>query len=215
METLKKCVFCGKEFKNLGLHIVNQHPKIMEQLDETGIETEQKVTPQAVFSQPQGVKKSTSDLVREKLDLMFDIKILEMLAASKDATLQDLQKALQPAQPQPSGMDKLRELREYAAIMNEIRGAGEAVTEGSSEGWLTLANNALPMIKEMLPKRQPQPEVKQNGIRERNPGSQRTLARIQPQAPGSTGKPGNPERQHSSDSGAEQQDNSGAGGAAN
>ena len=204
---LTKCRFCGKEVMRLGAHIANLHPRILEQLEEFGDLEPQKSTPQAVFSQPQGVKKSTSDLVREKLDLMFDIKILEMLAASKDATLQDLQKALQPAQPQASGMDKLREIREYAAIMNEIRGVGEATTEGS-DGWLTLANNALPMIKEMLPKRQQ--EVKQN-VREGNTGSQRLIKRIQSEAPGSAGKPANPERQHQLNSGAEQQDSSNIG----
>ena len=202
---LRKCRFCGKEFLNLGAHIANQHPIILEQLNEFSDLETQKSTPQGVFMQPQGVKKSTSDLVREKLDLMFDIKILEMLAASKDATLQDLQKALQPAQPQPSAMDKLREIREYASIMNEIRGAGEVVESGGNE-WIGLATAALPMIKEMLPKKQEiKPEVVKD-VREGNTGVKSSLVRIQPQATGNTGKSGDIMRQPSNDGGNNKQD---------
>jgi len=145
---LKKCKFCNKEVANLGLHIINIHPSIMEQIEET--------TPQNVASLPQNSTlqnntRQSSDInsmIREKLDTMLNIKIIEMLSSSKDVSLIDIKKSLET--PQNTTLQDIKTYHDM--IYADRKESPEINISGDSGGWLELANNAIPLIREMLPK---------------------------------------------------------------
>jgi hypothetical protein len=213
-QILKKCPFCGKDVKNLAPHIVNLHPKIMEKMDEMDTKTPENATftPVLTQSSPKILTypgQSINDMIREKLDTMLNIKIIEMLSKNPNVSLQEISAAIQAPQPQQSALDKLKELREYTSIISDIKGDNMPNESGGANEWLGVANAAIPIVKEMLQSRKKHSEVVKNGdVREGNSGSPRNLKRIQSETSGNSGKPVYTERQHSSDSGTEQQNHS-------
>jgi hypothetical protein len=194
---LKNCRFCNKSFVNLGLHIINAHPNIMEQLDEDF----SKSPPNSSSSAPQsGVKPtntvfegSFSDMLRRKAEDMLNIRIMQML--EKGATIEEVTRAITP--PQNNQLKDIIEL--HNAIYKN--------TETSGPDWMGLAEAALPVISQILPKKQEEikNDTEHRQLEKRSAG----IRRLVPQEiTGNTGKSGSPSGQSGTTNGAEQQDSS-------
>lgn len=155
---LKKCRYCGKEVMSLANHIVRMHPAVIEQIEEV---PQQQVinTPVSPILPAQNVKiGDISTLIRDKLDIMLNIKIIEMLSNSKDMNLADIQKAISP--PTKTTIEELREYREFLKTENP-----PYIETGNQ--WVDIAQQAIPIIKKMVPQKKKQTEVDLN-VREGN-----------------------------------------------
>lgn len=155
---LKKCPFCGKEIRNLGYHVAQVHPQILEKLEESSnlypqSGTSPQVLPTAAPNNPQIGRPlpenrppvgDINSMIREKLDVMLNIKIIEMLSKSPDVSLQQISQAMNP--PQPMG---IREIKEYHDLFYPVQKAAAVDSEG--EGWIDLATAAIPLIEKLIP----------------------------------------------------------------
>jgi hypothetical protein len=180
---IKKCRFCGKDVQNLAAHIIRIHPAIVEQLDESP-----PLSPQTPLSPPNSAILPAqnmrigdiSTLIREKLDIMLNIKIIEMLSQSKDLNLTDIQKAINP--PQKSTLEEIKEYHEM------VYGGADIPFVQTGNQWVDIAQQAIPIIKEMLPKRKINNEGETN-VREGNDYNPGLLKPIQQETSGSPAKP--------------------------
>jgi hypothetical protein len=167
---LKKCAFCSKEYANLGLHIINAHPSIMDKLEETTPQPEVLTT----YTTPKTPNTEYNDIdtmIRNKLNTMMNIKIIEMLAnPNKDVSLIELKNAVTP--PQTLNFEELKKYHDLFYKSEEV-----ATNKGNQ--WLELINGALPIVAQMLPKKIE--EVKKNDteyrpIEERGIGIRRLIS---------------------------------------
>jgi len=149
---LKKCPECGKEVRNLGFHIANIHPKLLEKLDVYKGD----VTESSIPHEKAGSSSNINEMIREKLDTMLNIKIIEML--SKGGSLADVQQALNPpTESKPVGIEEIKQYHDL--IYKEPEPAVNLnIGESDSAGWLNLANNAIPIIKDLVGKREEPPK---------------------------------------------------------
>lgn len=140
---VKVCRYCNKEVVNLGLHIANLHPSVFEQIDET--------TPQKQTNTPLNATDNAildiDAIVSKKVNTMMNIQIMKMLANGAD--LKDIQSFTKPA------TNQLDELKKYHDIVYGTETKGSLnVNVGSEETgggqWLELANNALPIIAQIM-----------------------------------------------------------------
>ena len=206
-KSIKKCPFCSKEVVNLGLHVANIHPQAFAKIDETDALASPPPTPSLLQNTPLPVQskpfQSINELIREKLDTMLNIKIIEMLSNNKDVSLTDLKKSLEPQQNST--------LSDIKAYHDMLYGKDEPKAEinmgGDGGGWLELANNALPLINRMLPGKQQ--EIKANDTEHRQPqeGSVGIRRLIPSEIAGDTREPKSFSGQSSPTIRAEQQDN--------
>jgi hypothetical protein len=196
----RACKFCNKEVVNMATHIINQHPSILEQLDERIPETSPSFsnipTPP---TQNKPIYTDINTMIREKLDTMLNIKIIEMLSANKDMSLVELKNAVAP--PQQTTLD---DLKKYHDIFYKT---ADVVEDGGGK-WIELATAALPMIAQMLPKKQE--ELKKNDTEHRTTeaASPRIRRLISQEITGNTGITGNTSGESGAINGAEQQNNS-------
>jgi len=147
---LKKCRFCNKDVRNLGNHIANIHPSVLNQLEEL----EDVITPPPITASPQVASmpmiqqkaiKNINEIVSEKLETMLNLKIIEML--SKGGSIEQVQNALQPTANNPS----FQQLKEYhELIYGQNKPEININTGEETGGWIELANNALPIISQLL-----------------------------------------------------------------
>jgi hypothetical protein len=182
-----KCRYCGKQVQNLAQHIINLHPTILEKLEETIIDYPSNFQPPGSAGIRQDLPapkiSDISTLIREKLDLMLNIKIIEMLSKSPNTTLQEINQAINPP-PQQS----LKELVELHNLIYPEKEDPPMIETGNQ--WVDIAQQAIPMVKDLLQSRK-QPNM-ESGINVRrgeknNPG---ILKPIQLKAPGDPGEPG-------------------------
>lgn len=148
---LKNCKFCGKDYANLATHIINSHPSIVEQLDESAYIPTQNTTPLPLNvangpPQRQHLGTDIDTMVREKLNTMLNIKIMEMLSSNKDVSLMDIKQSLEP--PKTTSLKELKEFHDLVYSNNNNGG-----NEENGNQWLDLINNALPIVSQMLPKK--------------------------------------------------------------
>lgn len=203
-EDKKKCRYCGVERANMAEHIINRHPSVLEKIEESILEYPSNSSQAATSpttpptTTPQRQSTDIGTLIREKLDLMLNIKIIEMLSKSPNVTLQELNQAVNP--PQQTS------LKELVQFHKEIYGDQEKEPPYIETGnkWVDIAQQAIPIVKDMLQSRKQPQEVDQNVRRgeKTNPG---ILKPIQlkiagdPAKPDQLGKepgaPGDPEQQ--------------------
>jgi hypothetical protein len=179
---LKKCGVCGKEVHNLGLHVTNNHPQILAQLDESAPALPAKLdygSNSGVIAQNKPSVGSINDLIREKLDVMMNIKIIEMLSSSKSPDLQQLSAALNP--PQKTTIQELKEFHDLVYPK-------ERESSGEGAGWIDVINNALPIVAQMIPARRA--EVVKNEFGANENGSIQLLKPIQDEVTGDPAKSG-------------------------
>jgi len=143
---LKLCPYCGKSIANLATHIINQHPKILEQLEEKGSETppdqSHSVPNAGLNTQNKPIAGDTKALIREKLDTFFDAALLKYMSSNDNVGIKDLAAIANPPQ-----QTSLHDYIEFHKLMNSQK--SEPVESGA--GWMDLLNNALPIIGQMLP----------------------------------------------------------------
>jgi hypothetical protein len=160
----KNCQFCNKDVINLGLHIINQHPKIMDQLDEsysTPLLSPSLIQNTPIQPQNRPTGSDINAMIREKLDTMLNIKIIEMLSSSKDVSLIDIKKSLEPTQN-----TSLSDVKALHDMIYDQKGSSININAGEEgNGWLDLATAALPIISQLIPKRM---EEKQNDTEHRS-----------------------------------------------
>ena len=199
---IKICHFCRKEVRNLGIHIINNHPNILAQLDEYTEKGSLAPSSPAPPLTPRSTQNLTA-MIQEKLDIMLNIKIIEMLSKSPDATIQDISNAINP--PKNTTLEELKAYHElvYGKEKSEL-----PYIETENQ-WANLAQQALPIVRDMFANRQQKQPLKEvekdvRGRKETNPG---ILKPIQLEIAGDTGEPA----RHSEEPGApgdtEQQDN--------
>jgi len=166
---LKKCGICGKDVRNMGYHVANIHPKVFEKINETSEEpiiySNEKPRTQNQNTPTVGNTSDINSMIREKLDLMLNIKIIEMLSKSPNVSLNEISAAINPPQP-----TKLSELKEYHDL---VYGERERDMPETGNQWIDLATTAIPLIREMLPTKKKQLEeesknVTNSGIEERS-----------------------------------------------
>jgi len=201
---MKTCKFCSKQVANLAMHIINNHPSILEQLDETtpnaSPNTSVSTASAGVIPQNKPVTSDINALIREKLETMMNIKIIEMLASSKDVSLSEIGRAINP--PPPVQQIGLKEIKEYHDL---IYAGGEMASGGND--WVGLATAALPIISQMLPaKKRQMEEVKNDEPRENERRSIRILKPVQKETSGNREESGGASEQSGGVSGEPKQD---------
>jgi len=208
---VKTCPYCKKSVVNLGLHIINAHPTIMEQLEERQNETTPQKTSFDAEPRPKPinvVSEDTETLIRRKLSMLMDIQIIKALGAG--AELKHIQAMITPAKTAQETINEAIALHNAIYPPNQ-RNVVDVVAEATDTNqWLELAKVALPAIAQMLPQKRTelQNEVKTNDaehrtIEERSVGVRRLVST---QNTGNTGQPSNISREPSVANGAEQQD---------
>jgi hypothetical protein len=150
--TVKKCRYCGKEVNRLAEHIIRMHPSIMEKLEEIPLEEVKNPPVSPVLTAPNQRIGNLSVLIQEKLDLMLNIKIIEMLSKSPDTSIQDIAKAINPPEK-----TTIQELKEY----HDLVYPKEMPYIDTGNDWVNIIQQAIPIVKEMMPKKK-NAEVPQN-----------------------------------------------------
>jgi hypothetical protein len=189
------CKYCNKSFANLGLHIINNHPNIMEQLEENApiLPTETTTRLEPTTSLIKNPVVSVNNMVAEALQTMLNIKIIEMLSGSNNASLQEIGKVLNPP-PQTT----LQDIKAYHDLVYEDRGRDreEDVPESGNQ-WIDLATQAIPLVRDMM-NRGGNKHVEHTGIKEADRGEyselQHEVARDTKQPISISGKSGEPSR---------------------
>jgi len=152
-KTLKKCLVCQKEVYNLVPHFLTSHPSLVEKIEHLE---------QAPLSQQQPVQQqpvqaaSISSLIKEKLDIMLNIKIIEMLSNSPDTSLKDISDAINP-QPKTT----LKELKEMHDLIYPEQ---QQIVETGNQ-WFDIAQQAIPIVKDLMQSKKQQGVV--NNVRTR------------------------------------------------
>lgn len=176
----KNCPYCGKDVENLASHIIRMHPKIMESLDEMGDSEPPKQPNTPPLAHSKAVPKGISEMIREKLDIMLNIKIIEMLSKSPDTSIQEIAQAMNP--PQNTNLKELKEFHDIVYKENP-----QPIIPTGNE-WVDIAQQAIPIIKEMLPAKKI--EVSKNVIKPGHERARRTIEPIRIEATGSAGESG-------------------------
>lgn len=191
-KTKKICPECGKEIANLGYHIANVHPKLLERLEEIPASQSPAAQIQPKLLLSPGV--DTNEMVRQKLETMLNIKLIQML--EKGASIEDINRMLQPP-PQPQNFG-LKELKEYHDLVfrGQNYGVAAEVAEGGGFDWTALINAAMQILPSLLASRNNNISMKQaesveNGFNtgEFEEGSVRILKPISTQIAGDTTEP--------------------------
>jgi hypothetical protein len=145
-DDLRKCRFCGKDVVNMAAHIIRQHPNIISQLEEKP----QEEVRSSGASNFQRVS-SVNELIREKLDTMLNIKIIEQLSANPKMTLTELNQAVNPLPPKPEKtlLEQIEEIKAIQGLFTETTIPGE-----SSSEWLGIVKEALPLVRDMMQRKQ-------------------------------------------------------------
>jgi len=202
---LKSCPHCGKNVKNLGFHVANNHPSIIAQLEEKPPSPPPETPTLTPYSNKNagvsGVNtQSINEMIREKLDTMLNIKIIEMLSKNPNTSLQEISQAINP--PKPS---TLQELKEYHEL---VYGREERELPETGNGWVDLATAAIPLIREMLPakKKQMEEENKNVELGSDEKRSIRILKPIQAKIAGDREESGSSSNESGSISGESKQD---------
>lgn len=169
-EIKKKCRYCGKEVQNLGFHIVNIHPNIMEQLNELSADTPQ-IEKTPITPPPAQIYRpatNINNLINEKLETMLNIKIIEMLSKSPDTSLKEIAQTLNP--PPVMGLKEIKEYhdlvypsREEVEMQNQMPNIN--IPSGEGNEWIEIIKLGLPLLMEMLKgrKQTQNTEVVKNG----------------------------------------------------
>jgi len=196
---LKKCNFCGKEVKNLGWHIANTHPSITARLDEgeqfDEIKTNSKKiesggTPPPILATK--TPQTINEMIRDKLDIMLNIKIIEMLSASNSPSLQDINSALNP--PKEHSLEDLKKFHDLVYDRDPLDQISKVDT---GNNWANVALQAMPIITGMMASRKqqaPDQEKKiieecENNVRRGEETNTRILKPIQIEIAGNTREP--------------------------
>jgi len=143
---LKKCPICNKEVRNLGLHLANIHPEAFDKLDNYGTENR---TESNISYQKPAYSGNINEMIREKLDTMLNIKIIEML--SNGADIKDIQQVRNPTETKNTGVT-IADVKEYHDLIYKENQDAVNINVGDSDGagWINLANNALPIINKLM-----------------------------------------------------------------
>ena len=154
---IKICPICKTEIRNLANHIANKHPSEFARmenyntpLDNSIITSKEENTPPLNNTLSRG--QNFRDILNEKLDQMLSIKVIQML--EKGASLQDIQTIINPPQQKGISLEDLKTYKELFVQNTQTPLNVNIPTESdNSSEWLSLINNALPIVKEMLPKK--------------------------------------------------------------
>lgn len=162
----KTCPYCLKEVFNLGVHVVNNHPTVLAQIEEkpgisNSIENNPPSNLPVPVSSPPTIpgQISTKQLIREKLEEMMDIQILKML--KQDVPLEKINQMLQP---QTQQVDQLAQLERYANVIAKIRGPAGPVPQigESSTDWGAIATAGIQLLPQLLNLRKNKTEDENN-----------------------------------------------------
>jgi len=175
----RMCRYCNKEVINLTSHIINMHPKVLEQIEEISQELPPSNTNFQTPPQNPGVSmqrtapNDINTMIREKLDIMLNIKIIEMLSKNPDTSLGDIKKAIEPTQN-----TTLQDIKMYHDMLWKDTPMQRAEDTGGGNQWLDLVNNALPIIAQMLPAKREEIKnvTERRSDEERSPGILRPIS---------------------------------------
>jgi len=151
----KTCPYCYKEVKNLGLHIINNHPTIINKLEEEENQSPAEYSkqipekPNLVRTTPQG---DISSMIKEKLETMLNIKLIQML--EKGASIEDINRIMNPPPPpQTSGLEELKKLLEMQKLITPQTPMFAGEVAEPSINWIELIKEGLPILAQMLQQR--------------------------------------------------------------
>ena len=178
---LKLCRFCNKEFANLSTHIINIHPSIIDQLEENSsspsrgenINTTQTQNITHPLYKPPASDIST--IVKEKLETMLNIKIIQML--EKGATIEEINRITNPPPLQSSGLDDIKKLVEIQRLITPQYLPPTIATESGGTDWGAIITGALPIFGQLLTMRN---GGTQNGSNEHRSDEERSVGILKP-----------------------------------
>ena len=145
----KECSHCGKIVKNMTHHYIKNHPQIVAKIEDTPI-TQTEITSPKSTNPPISANHSNEyrgnfrEILNEKLDQMLSIKVIQML--EKGATIQDVQNLINPPQ---KGIN-LEDLKTYKELFVQNTQPQINIPQSDSGEWLSLVNNALPIVGELM-----------------------------------------------------------------
>ena len=201
MKDKKKCHICGKLVYELGLHIANIHPQIMQKLEESGFnetqtsQEKQEQLPSFGIKPPLSQQNrvvvvgqgSINEMIREKLDTMLNIKIIEMLSRNPEVSINDIHQAINPPQnTQPS----LQDLKTYHDLVFGEDYERERPGESQGGEWAAIAKEAIPIVKNMLQSKTTTQQGAVANVRSGESTNPGILKPIQLKVTGDTTKPG-------------------------
>jgi len=153
---IKICPFCKTEIRNLGLHIVNKHKEQLDRLDNLSnpsINSNDKENLSLRNTNPETAphnavyRGSINDLIKEKLDTMLNLKIIEMLSKNPNISINELSSAINP-QPVAQEKDIIEKLKEYKEIQNLISNNNNIET--NDPDIMSVITQAFPLLTEFL-----------------------------------------------------------------
>jgi len=152
----KVCFHCGKQVRNLGLHVINNHPKILETIEENN-SPEISEIPKQSYTQTKNISQKvisgdTHELIRQHLETTLNMRLIQML--EKGVPIEDVQRILSPpSPPQSSGLDDIKKLVEIQRMISPNAAPIIAEESASSFDWGSLISAAMPIIAQMLANR--------------------------------------------------------------
>lgn len=210
----KTCKFCGKSVKNLGFHVANNHPNIMEQLEENYSPQAAKpnsTQPNTQASQSQG---DLSSMVREKVETMLNIKIIQML--EKGASIEEIHRITNPPpQTQTTGLDDIKKLVEIQRLIVPQHLPPSTASEAVGTDWGAIIAAAMPIVGQLLTIRMKKPGDDINGFDEHRSDEETSIRILRPiseEITGDTEKPGSDSTESIDTGEAAERDSSGVAG---
>lgn len=149
------CPACGQDFLHLGQHIANKHPEIIDQAIKAAESGQASVTPtlgtslpvqaaQNVQTRPNLMIRSYSEIIAQALNDIVAVQIIKALSSSNPPSLQDLGSIMNPP--------KQTQLSDVIDFHKKIYGDEHPMIETGNQ-WIDIAQQALPIIKDMMPKK--------------------------------------------------------------
>lgn len=144
----KICPYCKKEVQNLGQHISNIHPGILDQLNEMAT-PEMPSTPSNTPQIQQNSPVFDIDrMIYQKLNTMLNLKIIDMMTSNPGMSIKDIKEITTPPE------DELTKLERYHKLFYKESSPGLNVNvDGGASDWIEIAKLALPVIGKMIPER--------------------------------------------------------------
>jgi len=153
---LRPCPHCGKNVKNMGFHISNNHPSIMAQLEEKSPSP-----PPATPSPPPSYEKKADvfepdmdidRLIYKHLNRMLSLKFIEMIGGTNNPDITEIRRAMQPPQP-PTPLSELKAYHDLVYKDNKREREEVEIPETGNQ-WIDLATQAIPLVRDLINKKQ-------------------------------------------------------------
>lgn len=171
--TERSCRFCGKKVLNLGQHIANIHPSVLNSIEEGGQSNQ-------ISENRPGTSKTLKEIIRDKVETIMDLKILDILTKNPNASVNEIQAMTEPSVSTVESKTAIEQLRDFKEVADMFSRESQ-----SGSDWTDVAIHSLPIVKDLV-------RGKHNENRKRNADdkgrTKRSIRRITEEDSGDSGQ---------------------------